>query len=616
LSTSLDDREDVYVSKEEMTGPPDDETLDELLEEAANKNVKPQAWMYDPSSLDVDYVQRRRPEEQPRHIMSLKEDHERKLHKNELNHMLKDLEDAALAGLKDESPTHDVNYEFGDAGSSWRMTKLKGVYRRAEETGRSVNDVALETYGDLRDFDDAREEEIELDRRKMYGEDYVGKIKPSGDLFAERQLKMGIHRPSHTYREKESSPPSGQGEVVAELPSSNKIVALDQTALNRLRAKWMKAKMRNAPEAAQLEAEYNSAMATAANKADPEVVVLNAMENRMLVGGRKGEVKAITNKRGRERGLVEENEDMSIEDMVRQERRSKGQRSEGLALAERIAKDGKFTDDLEYMDDNAAKLAKHVPKSALNLRTLAIEDFKRTERILETCPLCHHEDRADPSPVAPIVSLATRTYLTLPTEPEITPGGAVIVPIQHHTNLLEADDDEWEELRNFMKALTRMYQAQNRAVVFYENAAAPKVRRHAALVVVPLPLKFGDTALAFFREAMLASDEEWSQHRKIIDTLEKARNGLGKAAFRRSLVKEMPYFHVWFTLDGGLGHVVEDERRWPKGDLFAREVVGGMVDADPAVIKRQGKWHRNDARVGGFRKDWTKWDWTRVLMEG
>jgi hypothetical protein len=90
---------------------------------------------------------------------------------------------------------------------------------------------------------------------------------------------------------------------------------------------------------------------------------------------------------------------------------------------------------------------------------------------------------------------------------------------------------------------------------------------------------------------------------------------MGRMAFRRSLAKEMPYFHVWFDLDGGLGHVVEDASRWPKGDLFAREVVGGMVDCEPDVIKRQGRWTRNDERVEGFKKRWRKFDWTRVLAE-
>lgn len=28
------------------------------------------------------------------------------------------------------------------------------------------------------------------------------------------------------------------------------------------------------------------------------------------------------------------------------------------------------------------------------------------------------------------------------------------------------------------------------------------------------------------------------------------------------MVKEMPYFHVWFGPDGGYGHVIEDEGEW------------------------------------------------------
>lgn len=116
----------------------------------------------------------------------------------------------------------------------------------------------------------------------------------------------------------------------------------------------------------------------------------------------------------------------------------------------------------------------------------------------------------------------------------------------------------------------------------------------------------------------MASDEEWSQHKKIIDTLSRARkDGWGKSAFRRSLVKEMPYFHVWFEIDGGMGHIVEDENRWPKGDLFAREILGGMLDAEPNVIRRQGRWQRGkDRREDGFRKKWDQFDWTKILLEG
>ncbi len=570
-----------------------------------------------PTALDIDYVQRRKPLPSPPKASSIGADLELKIHKKELNHHLRDLPNATPEGDALEVPTqHEVSYTFGDAGSRWRMTKLKQTYRQAEDSGRSVEDIALERYGDLREFDDAREEEVELERRQTYGADYVGKEKPSGELFQERKMAASIRRSPEAKNPSNGGPTSEQGTVLPTETPQTCTEPLNQTSLNKLKAQLLKAQLRKDPQAAKLEEEYNLAVASNSNRT-PNIVVLGAMDNRMLSSAPRNEAKPVTNRRGRERGQLEENEDMTIEDMVREERRTRNQTGgESHRFAERIAKDGGYSNDLEYMDDNASKLAKRVQKSELSLRNTTISDFQKMNRILDTCPLCHHEDTHTP-PLAPIVSLATRTYLTLPTEPEVSPGGACIIPIQHRSNLMQCDDDEWEEMRNFMKSLTRLYHDRGEDVIFYENAAcAQQRRRHASMQAVPLPRSVAATAPAFFREAFLSSGAEWSQHRKIIDTLARSREGLGKLAFRRSLVSEMPYFHVWFELDGGMGHVVEDPAGWPKGDLFAREVVGGMLNADPGVVRRQGRWSREDGRVEGFRKRWRRFDWTRVLVEG
>ncbi|KAK6076291.1 hypothetical protein SCUP515_05454 [Seiridium cupressi] len=595
---SSDPKQDLHLPDEEITA-----------EDARPQKLSRDDWMTDPSALGVDYTQRRatRDKTPPPRKDSARIIHSREINAAELQHLNegKDLDDL------DRPAQHHVDYTFGDDGSQWRMTKLKAVYKAAEQTGRAVDEVAVERFGSLRDFDDAREEKTELDRRATYGEGYVGQEKPSGELFQERKLEMGI---------REARPPLteqgdlDQGTIIPDEAMSKPIATIDQSALNKMRAQMMKAKLRKAPEAAKLETEYNEAAAAYAAQG-PGAVVLGVMDNRMLAGTR-GEAKAVETKRGRERGQMEENDEMTIEDMVREERRTRGQRGgEGLRLAERIAKDGKFDDDLDYMDENADKLAKRIQKSEINLRNTAVSEYQKINSILDKCQLCHHEDRNQP-PAAPMISLATRVYLTLPTEPELAEGGAVIVPIQHRTNLLECDDDEWEEIRNFMKCLTRMYHDQGREIVFYENAAAPHRHMHAAMQAVPIPYEQGDTAPAFFKEAMLSADEEWSQHKKIIDTGAKARAGMGKLAFRRSIAKEMPYFHAWFILDGGLGHVVEDANRWPKGDLFAREILGGMLDVGPDVIKRQGRWRKDDSRAEGFKKRWRKFDWTRVLSDG
>ena len=572
---------------------------------------KRDSWMTDPTALGIDYTQRGVKKVEPPKTNS-RPDYDIKFHKNELNLRLREELVDEKDEIAEEPAQHDVEYTFGDAGSQWRMTKLKAVYERAKALGTAVEEVALDRYGDLQDFDDAREEETELERRRLYGTGYIGKEKPSGELFQERKMSMGIRRERQPAHDEEDLPSRElpQGEIMeAQAP------VFDQTDLNRMKARMMKAKLKGSPDAAKLEEEYNKASALFISQS-PEVVTLGVMDNRMLAGTR-GEVKAIDNKRGRERGLVEANEDMTIEEMVQEERRSKGQAGgEAQRFAERIAKDAKFDDSFDYLDENSEKLAKRVQKSDINLKNSSINEYQKITRILDNCPLCHHEDKNLP-PAAPLISLGTRVYLTLPTEPELSEGGAVIVPIQHHTNLLECDDDEWEEIRNFMKCLTRMYHDQGRDVVFYENAAAPHRKLHAALQAVPLPYSLGEMAPAFFKEAILASDEEWTQHKKLIDTAARARGGLGKLAFRRSIAKEMPYFHVWFELDGGLGHIVEDSNRWPKGDLFVREIIGGMLDLEPDVIKRQGRWIRGaDRRMEGFKKRWKKFDWTRVLTDG
>ena len=414
-----------------------------------NGQLQRDSWMHEPSAFDINYIQKEKKPLEATQNGSSKTDFKLKIHENEMNkHHLADLAEGkdAVGAAHEDPPKLEVDYRFGDTGAQWRMTKLNGVYRRAKESGRSVDDVAIEQYGDLRTFDDSREEQIELDRRETYGEGYVGKERPSGELFEERMLSRGMKKDYAVDIKGEDDIQDQPRVIRTEAPAAT-TVPMNQSALNRLKAQMLKARVRGASNASNLEAEYNNAMARFANSKQPNVVVLGHMDNRMLAGSRTGEVIKVDNKRGRERGLVEENEDMSIEDMVKQERRTRHQvGGDSQRFAERIAKDAKFDNDLDYLDENANKLAKRIQKSEISLKNNAISDFQKMSRILDNCPLCHHENANIPT-IAPIVSLATRVYLTLPTEPEISDGGACIIPIQHRGNLLECDDDEWEEIR-------------------------------------------------------------------------------------------------------------------------------------------------------------------------
>ena len=164
---SDNDEEDEWVEKETLIAPPEEDILDQRDINQGEAKVERDAWMQQPSSLDIEVVASKKRKAPSSQFVGAKDNHDFRVHEGEVSQHLKDLE-ADLADsddearvtadtVKDEPAQHDVEYIFGDAGSAWRMTKLRGVYSTAKETGKGVDDVAMEKYGDLRLFDDARE---------------------------------------------------------------------------------------------------------------------------------------------------------------------------------------------------------------------------------------------------------------------------------------------------------------------------------------------------------------------------------------------------------------------------------------------------------------------------
>jgi len=72
-------------------------------------------------------------------------------------------------------------------------------------------------------------------------------------------------------------------------------------------------------------------------------------------------------------------------------------------------------------------------------------DYKRTQKALASCDFCYGEN--DSPPKAGIIAMGTRVYLSCTTAEELVRGHCLIVPIQHHLNMLEGDDDVWDETR-------------------------------------------------------------------------------------------------------------------------------------------------------------------------
>lgn len=307
--------------------------------------LKRDSWMTEPAADFVDYTQKGAQKSTPQPVV--KPDYRPPIHKNELNSQLRE----GKSVTEYAQDTNDgAGYTFGDEGSKWRMIRLKRVYQAASEDGKCLESVAIERYGDLKTFDEAREEEMELERRDMYGKDRRDmKDKPTGELYQERQKNVAAEDKERRDKEEKGRGDFHPTRAIENSPAPMPVKLLDQTALNRLKAAYLRAQIKNDPRAAELEKEYTEAVAAfAETRPHTQEVVLSAMDSRMLVGleGRIGR-EVVEGKRGK---LVEK-EDMTLEDMVREEKRTRGAVAggEGMLFAERIARDAKFSVSIQFI---------------------------------------------------------------------------------------------------------------------------------------------------------------------------------------------------------------------------------------------------------------------------
>ncbi|KAG1837591.1 CwfJ C-terminus 1-domain-containing protein-like protein [Suillus tomentosus] len=579
----------------------------------------------------------------------------------------------------------------GGPGSNWRMMRLRRVYETAEEENKPIEEVALERFGTLQAFEEAKEERRILDERqgKRSGrKDERGRGRETGGekrfMFTDVGASGASSR-SSSFRRPGSGPtgstpstpsptnppanrrldslrlPSQAASPLAQshtpipnvmtpsIASTSTRRAMSPSSLNKLQAQVLRAKLMNAPNAEKLEEEYEAEVRRANGeeggvRTHVEVLPTLDARGRMYdVGhGKDDAEKGPGNKRKKEKfetrdaktgELLRYNADddeITLGEMVRQERFGAGmadQKNLDAQFAKAIMGDGKFQNDLDYMDDNAERLGRQKMRTDAMKRQFAVHDYKRTQKALATCQFCYGED--DSPPKAPVVAMGTQAYLSCTLNEELLDGHCLIVPIQHHLTMLEADDDVWDEVRNFMKSVMRMFAEEDKGVIFYETVISLKPQKHTCIECVPLTWDKYDDIPAYFKESILASEAEWSTHKKVIDF--SARPG----GFRRAMVPNLPYFMVQFDYKGekGYGHVIEgtgesaatgeedgalDEGDKGGGDFpryFAGEIIGNVLDLDPRrwMRPRRVDYRHNKDRIQRFKKMYEKFDWTGLI---
>ena len=327
-----------------------------------------------------------------------------------------------------------------------------------------------------------------------------------------------------------------------------------------------------------------------------------------------------------------DDDDASLRDLVAAAKHGGGEDYDAN-LAENIAKSSRYKGatttrarddavDDEYDNDEGLEMYERrdarqsLAKQQAKAKQRQVAEFRRQERRLRRCAYCLD------SPERPKhlhVAYGNLAYLSLPHAGRLVPGHCVIAPVNHVPSSRAADEDAWEEIRNFKKCLVRMFAAKGMECCFVETAtrvgsgvlgaAGGADAPHAVVECVPLPEGAAARAPMYFKKAIDESESEWSTHdaKKCISTA--PPKGL-----RGAVPPNFPYFHVEFGMKGGYVHVIDDETRWRRD--FARDILAGLLDLPPetggarkrplapATLKRE---------MDQFLDAWDPVDWTKQL---
>jgi hypothetical protein len=166
------------------------------------------------------------------------------------------------------------NYEFGDKGSNWRMMKLRRVHEIADEESRSIEDVAVERFGSIEAFEDAKEERAFLDGKAPHDSSFPSSDRKPKSSSSKFMLPQQVQ---HQKEKKVIESPGVSRQALHSLPSAvvpaaanDGVLFLSTDELNKLNAKLMKAKLMGLANVKELEEKYNKekARAEAARESD------------------------------------------------------------------------------------------------------------------------------------------------------------------------------------------------------------------------------------------------------------------------------------------------------------------------------------------------------------
>lgn len=288
------------------------------------------------------------------------------------------------APQEDQPPKSSPHY--GGPGYKWRLMKLQRTYEMADQRGVPVEEVAMERYGSMDAFNEARAERQFVEDRD---------VSPKHSRHTSMESRAGFRRPgapspaaTTTAR---STPPSsslskpGTASIPHVLPTntakSSPASPLSVDALNKMEANVLRAELMGRPEAAKLRAELEAAR-TSQNNAIPStrvemVPVVDGFGRMYDIGSSSNSHDPNTGAaRPSKRSKMEDEGQETLSELVREERLAAGradQKQADAMLAHQIMADQGFENDLNYMDEEATRFARKRMRDDALKRQFAVQ---------------------------------------------------------------------------------------------------------------------------------------------------------------------------------------------------------------------------------------------------
>ena len=449
-------------------------------------------------------------------------------------------------------------------------------------------------------------------------QDGSGSWKSSSRRDLEREeMRKRMEKKEEELKKRQDSSSSSESETEMETDNKDEapeevVKVMTESEMNGIAAKIVKAEiMGNDDLAADLKSKLEAAKAKRAEMIakglnpdePPETVVkLKGADVRQ----KRKKTKVETHNKGGERVRYFGDDDRyDLKQLFEREKLNTAEDQQGM-LNKYASKAEKTNDDFDVDDMMISKVAgKHSEEQEdVKRRNRAAAEQMAMEKTLHDCKWCIGSKRSQKHLM---VSMGKSVSLALPGTASLVQGHCLIVPMGHFTAGTYLDEDVWNEVQEYRKALTKMFMSQGEDCVFMETAMGFKRHPHMVIECVPVPEDMGSMLPMYYQKAIQECETEWTDNVKLVKLKDKN--------ISKNIPKGLPYFHVDFGLDNGFAHVIEEEENWNR--RFGHEIVGGMLDVEARIMRNPPfePFEQQKSKVIQFGEMWSKYDWTRMYKQ-